>query len=114
MRADDGAVNNQVFGIRVIGQMVMQRRPNAPVAPAGIAFIDGVPVPVFGGPETPGRAGAGNPEYAGNEAAAVVFATNVEVGAAAEEGEDFVSLVGCQFHISHAVNDNTKCQHGLT
>ena len=76
MGADDGAVNNQVLGIRVIGQVVMQRRPNAPVAPAGVAFIDGVPVAVFGGQETPGRAGAGNPEYAGNEAAAMVFAAD--------------------------------------
>ena len=102
MSADDGAVNDQVFRIRVIGQMVMQRRPNAPVAPAGIAFIEGVPVAVFGRQETPRRAGAGNPEYAGSEAAAMVFAADVEGGAAAKEGEDFVSLVGCQFHISHA------------
>ena len=63
--------------------------------------------------ETPGRAGTGNLEYAGNEAAAMVCAADVEVGAAAEEGEDFVPLAGCQFQISHAVNDNTKCQHGL-
>ena len=102
MGADDGAVNDQVLVIRFIGQMVMQRRPDAPVAPAGIAFIDGVPVAVFGGQETPGRAGTGNPEYAGNETAAMVFAADVEVGAAAEEGEDFVPLVGCQFQISHA------------
>ena len=57
----------------------MQRRPNAPVAPAGIAFIDDVPVAVFCGQETPGRAGAGNPEYAGRETAAMVFAADVEV-----------------------------------
>ena len=77
MGADDGTVNDEVFRIRVIGQVVMQRRPNAPVAPAGVALIDGVPVAVFGGQETPGRAGAGNPEYAGNEASAVVFAADV-------------------------------------
>ena len=78
----------------------MQRRPNAPVAPAGIALINGVAV--LCGPETPGRAGAGNPEYAGNEASAMVFAADVEVGAAAEESKDFVPLAGCQFQISHA------------
>ena len=113
MGADDGTINDQVFRIRVIGQTVMQRRPNAPVAPAGIAFVDGVPVAVFCGQETPRRAGTGNPEYAGNETTAMVSAADVEVGVAAEEGEDFVPLVGCQFHICHAVNDNTKCQHGL-
>ena len=79
MGADNGAVNDQVFRIRVIGQAVMPRGPNAPVAPARIAFIDGVPVAVFGGQETPGRAGTGNPEYAGSETAAVVFAADVEV-----------------------------------
>ena len=88
MGADNSAVNDQVFRIRVIGQMVMQRRPDAPGAPAGIALIDGVPVAVFGRQETPGRAGTGNPEYAGNETAAMVFAADVEVGAAAEEGKD--------------------------
>ena len=81
----------------------MQRRPNAPVAPAGIALINGVAIAILGGPETPGRAGAGNPEYAGNEVSAMVFAADVEeVGAAAEEVEDFVPLAGCQFQISHA------------
>ena len=80
----------------------MQRSPNAPVAPAGIAFIDGVPVAVRCGQETPRRAGAGNPEYAGHKTAAMVFAADVEVGAAAEEGEDFVPLAGCQFYISYA------------
>ena len=114
MGADNGTVNNQVFRIRVIGQIVMQSIPNAPVPPAGTALIDGVPVAVFGGPETPGRAGRGNPEYAGSETAAMVFAADVEVGAAAaEESKDFVPLAGRQFQISHAVNDNTKYQHGL-
>ena len=65
------------------------------------------------GPETPRRAVAGNPEYAGSETAAMVFTAHIEVGVAAEEGEDFVPLAGCQFQICHAVSDNTKCQHGL-
>ena len=82
MRADNGTVNNQALVIRVIGQIVMQRLPNAAVAPAGTALIDGVPVAVFGRQETPGRAGAGNPECAGSETSAMVFAAHIEVGAA--------------------------------
>ena len=55
----------------------------------------------------------GNPEYGGNERAAISFTAAVEVGAAAEEGEDFVLLVGCQFQVCHAAMITTKCQHGL-
>ena len=113
MGADDGAVNDEVFGVRVIGQVLVERGPGASVAPVGVASADGVPFAVFRREHSPRRAGAGNPEYSGNEAAAIGFRADVEVEAAAEEGEDFVPLVGCQFQVCHAAMITPKCQHGL-
>ena len=110
MGAYDGAVNDAVFGFRVIGQTVMQRGPDAPGRrPAQHLQIE-FQLPYSAG-ETPRRAGAGDPEYAGSETAAVGFLARIEVGAAAEEGEDFAPLAGCQFQICQAVviapNGNT-------
>ena len=104
---------NTVFGVRVIGQALVERGPDAAVAPVGVASVDGVPFAVFRRQHSPGRAGAGNPKYGGDEASAIGFTADVEVGAAAEEGEDFVPLVGCQFQVCHAAMITPKCQHGL-
>ena len=109
MGADDGAVNDEVFGIQVIGQALVERGPDAAVVPVGITSVDGVPFAVFRRRHSPRRAGAGNPKYGGNETAAIGFTAAVEVGAAAEEGEDFVPLVGRMSVPSLPCrNDNTK------
>ena len=92
MSADDGTVNDEVFGVRVIGQALVEHGLDASVAPAGIAFVDGVPFAIFRGQETPRRAGAGNPKYGGDEASALRFVANVEGGAFPEERVDCVSL----------------------
>ena len=63
--------NATVFGVQVIGQVVIQRGPDALVASAGIAFVGRVPIAVLCRQETPGRAGTGNPMYAGSETATV-------------------------------------------
>ena len=109
MGADDGTVDDEVFGIRVIGQALVERGSDAAVAPVDVASVDGVPFAVFRRQHSPGRARAGNPEYDGNEASAIGFTAAVEVGAAAEEGEDFVPLVGRMSVPSLPCrNDNTK------
>ena len=81
MGANDGAVNDEAFGVRVIVQMLVEGGPDASVALGGIAFVDGVPLAVFRGQGTPRRAGAGDPKYGSNETAAIGFTATVEVGA---------------------------------
>ena len=98
---DDGTVNDQILGIRVIGQALVEHRPDAAVALVGVASADGVPFAVFRRQHSPRRAGAGNPEYGGDEASALRFVANVEVGAFPEERVDCVPLGWRQFQIRH-------------
>ena len=81
MGANNGAVNDEAFSVRVIGQALVECRPDAAVAPGGVASVDGVPFAVFRRQHSPRRAGAGDPKYGSNETAAIGFAAAVEVGA---------------------------------
>ena len=59
---DHRAVDDKVFHIRVVGQMLMQEFPDTPVAPAGESFVDAVPVPIPGWKKSPLGAGAVDPQ----------------------------------------------------
>ena len=49
MGADDSTVNDEILGIRVIGQALVERGPDAAVAPGGVALADGVSFAVLWG-----------------------------------------------------------------
>ena len=49
MGADDSTVNDEILGVRVIGQVLVERGPDAPVVPGGVALADGVPFAVLRG-----------------------------------------------------------------
>ena len=57
-----GAVDDEVFHIRVGGEMLMQQFPDTPVGPAGKPFVDAVPIPILGWEEPPLGPGAVHPE----------------------------------------------------
>ena len=62
MSANDCAVNEQVFKVRVSGTKLVQLLEDTSLSPASETFVDGVPVAVFFGQQSPLRATARNPK----------------------------------------------------
>ena len=92
MRPNNGAVDNQVLHIRVIGKVGMHLRPDAMVAPAGEPFIDGVPGTVFTRQEAPLGPGSGYPENALEKTATLARLTDIGARMPAQKGEYFGPL----------------------
>ena len=44
---DDRTVDDEVFHVRFLNEMLVHSLPDAPVAPSGKAFVDGVPLAVL-------------------------------------------------------------------
>ena len=88
-----GAIDNQVFHIWVVGEVLMHSFPDALVTPAGEPFVDAVPVAVGLGQQAPLGAATGHPEDGFHEASAVGFGPNVKGRAGAQEPEDFGPLL---------------------
>lgn len=63
MSADNGRVNEQLFHVGVVGEEPMELLEDAVPTPARESFIDGVPVAVRCGQQSPLRAAASNPEH---------------------------------------------------
>ena len=112
MRWRHRAVNDEVLGVGIIGQVLMQVGPNAPVAPLGKALVSGVPVAVFCGQPPPLGAGSGNPEDRGDETFTIGGAPDVDIGTAPQESENLVPRLWRQLHICYPATI-PKCQHGL-
>jgi hypothetical protein len=77
VRPDDGAVNDQVFHIRVIGEIGVHLFPDAMVAPAGEALVDAVPIAILLWQKAPLCAGAGYPKNRFNEETTSIFLTDI-------------------------------------
>ena len=77
VRAHDRAVQPHRGQIRLVPQVSHQARPDALSAPAGIAAIDRVPLPVVGRPPTPGSARPRHPAQRGHEKATTSFVSHV-------------------------------------
>ena len=88
MGPDHRAVDDEVFHIRVVGEMLMQEFPDTPVGPAGKPFVDAVPVPILGWEESPLGAGAVHPQHGFYETSAFLFLTDVQFGAPSQELEN--------------------------
>ncbi len=63
MGADDGAVDEKLFEVRVLGQLGEHLMPHAFARPAGKALINAVPGAEFGGQVAPWAAGACDPQH---------------------------------------------------
>jgi len=83
MRPHGGAIQNQVFHIRVISKLLVHVLPDQLVAPTGEAFLNAVPVTIFFGSLPPLGTSAQNPVNAVNKTATVGFVPGVNIRALA-------------------------------
>ena len=83
MGTDDGAIQDQVLHIWVMGKLLVHPFPDAFLAPAGEPFVDSVPAAIGCWQEAPLGAAAGHPENGFNEAAAFRLVAHVDLRAGA-------------------------------
>lgn len=93
MSPHNGAIYNQVFHVRVVGEVMMHSFPDTFLAPAGKPLVDGVPVAVGLRQQAPLGAAAGHPEDSFNEASTLGLVTHVEIWTGLQELEYFRPLV---------------------
>ena len=94
---DHRAVDDAVFHIRVVGQMLQQQFPDTPVAPAGESFVDAVPFPILGWKEPPLGAGAIDPQDGFYKTSAFCFLTDLQFGATTQELEKLSPFIWREF-----------------
>jgi hypothetical protein len=93
MSTNDGAINEQVLEVWISGAKLMQLLEDAGFSPTGEAFIDGIPIAVFFGQQSPLRTAARNPEDRGEEATALPLRADVNLTARAKEGQKLLPLL---------------------
>ena len=71
MRPNDGAIQDQVLHVGVIGKMLMHIFPNPMIAPARKALVDTIPVAVLFRKQAPLGSAAGDPQHSFQEKTAV-------------------------------------------
>lgn len=79
MSTDDGRVNEQMFQVGVTGERLMELLEDALMTPTREPLIDGVPVAVLRGQESPLCAAARNPEHGFEELAAILLLPEISV-----------------------------------
>ena len=93
MSPDDGAIEDQVLHIRVIGEMLVHLCPYIVVIPARKAFVDAIPVPVFLRQPAPLGSGPGNPQHPFDEAPTLTFLSHIGPRTVFQELEYFLPLI---------------------
>ncbi len=93
MGADDGAIDDQVFHIRVLDEMLMHPLPYSFFTPTGKTLVDAVPVAVAFGKQSPGRSATRHPQDGFHELAATLFPSNVEVGTGTKKLQELGPLI---------------------
>ena len=96
MSANNGAVNEQMFQVRVSSAKLMKLLEYASVSPTCKAFINSIPIAVLFGKQTPLRTRASDPEYGREEATALPLSADVELWAGAQEGQNLQPLLICE------------------
>jgi hypothetical protein len=79
MGTDHRAINDEVFHVRFIGEVLMHSFPNTLFTPAGEPLVDAVPLTVLGRQQSPLGTASANPYDGFNEAAAFCFLSYVHV-----------------------------------
>ncbi len=93
MGSHDGAIDDQMLHIRVIGKMLMHLGPNTVVVPASKALVDTIPVAVLFRQQAPLGTAAGYPQYGFDKAPALTFLSYVSSGTVLQEIKHFLPLV---------------------
>ena len=76
----DCTVDDQMFPIGVIDEILMHTLPYSVFTPSGEPLVDAVPITVFGWEHPPLRTSPSNPQYSINEPPTFGFLPNVQVG----------------------------------
>lgn len=95
MGPDDGAIEDQMFPIRIIGKIGMHWVPNILITPAGKPFVDAIPMAVLCWQQPPLRSAAGDPEDAFDETATPVLLADIHFRAGPQELQYFGPLFIC-------------------
>jgi len=77
--ANNGRVNEQMFHVGVTGNRLMKLLEDALPVPTSEAFIDGVPLAVLFGKQSPLCAAASYPQDGFEEESAILLSTNISV-----------------------------------
>ena len=96
MRANDGAVNEQVFEVWVSGTKLVQLLEDTSLSPAGKTLIDGIPVSIFFGQQSPLSTAARNPKDGRKEVSALPLCADMNLWARAQERQNLLPLLICE------------------
>jgi hypothetical protein len=88
-----GAVRHDAFHVRIITEVGKQGIKDTMITPASIAFVDAIPFAILCWQEPPLRTTSKYPEDAFDEAAALVFITDVDARLVAQELDYLLPLV---------------------
>jgi hypothetical protein len=93
MSADNSRVNQQIFHITVRRKMLEQLFKDAERTPTGEAFINGVPVAILFGQESPLRARASDPQDGFEETAAIASGSKPYLWTSFQNRQNLLPLV---------------------
>jgi hypothetical protein len=89
MSAHNRAVEDAVFHVGVISEVLKHALPDTLVAPAGEAFVDTIPVAILGWEEAPLGSAPVDPEHGFEKAAAGSLIASVGMRVGAQKGVQF-------------------------
>ena len=79
MGTNHGAINDEVFHIRVMDEVLMHSLPDTLHAPASEALVDAVPSAILGWEQSPLGTGPGDPQDPFDKAAAFSFLPHIHI-----------------------------------
>ena len=79
MGTNHGAINDEVFHIRVMDEVLMHSLPDTLHAPAGEPLVDAVPSAILGWEQSPLGATSGDPKDTFDEASALGFLPHIHI-----------------------------------
>ena len=85
MGPHDRALDDEVFHVGVIDEILVHTLPYSAFTPSGEAFIDAVPIAIFDWEHPPLRTSPSNPQYSINEPSTLGFLPNVQVSLTLKE-----------------------------
>lgn len=93
MGPDDGGVDDQVFHVGVVDEVLMHSLPDSALAPSGKSLVNAVPTSVFGREHPPLRTGPCNPKYGIDKPSTLSFLAHVQARLVPEELPDLRPLL---------------------
>ena len=79
MGTNHGTINDEVFHIRVIDEVLMHSLPDTLEAPAGEPLVDAVPSAILGWEQSPLGTGPGDPQDTFDKTATLSFLPHIHI-----------------------------------